>query len=47
MALKEVLDGLKESERQLIKESVFMGIAMDEMKAEFKQGDFLIRNILL
>lgn len=46
MALKNVLDGLSEGERQLIKESVFLGIAMNEMQVDFKQGDFLIRNIL-
>ena len=46
MALKEVLDGLKETDRKLIKESVFLGIAMNELKDDFKHGDFLVRNII-
>lgn len=46
MALKEVIDSLSDKDKELIKDSVFMGIVMDEMKDEYNQGDFLVRNIL-
>lgn len=46
MALKEVIDSLSENDKELIKDSVFMGIAMNEMKEEYGAGDFLVRNIL-
>ncbi|MEZ4546201.1 MAG: FIST N-terminal domain-containing protein [Cyanobacteriota/Melainabacteria group bacterium] len=46
MALKEVIDSLGERDKELIKDSIFMGIVMDEMKSEPGTGDFLVRNIL-
>ena len=33
-------------DRILAQHSLFLGIVMDEMKPEFKRGDFLIRNII-
>ena len=46
MALKRVIDKLSETEKELIKDSVFLGIVMNEMKESFEAGDFLIRNII-
>lgn len=46
MALKSVIDSLSERDKELIKDSVFLGILTDEMKESHGAGDFLIRNIL-
>lgn len=46
MALKEVIDSLSENDKELIKDSVFLGVVLDEMKDSHQSGDFLIRNIL-
>ncbi|MBZ0187119.1 MAG: FIST C-terminal domain-containing protein [Candidatus Obscuribacterales bacterium] len=46
MILKKVIDGLSGSQRDLIKDSVFLGVVMDETKSAHQSGDFLIRNIL-
>lgn len=46
----EVLEGLLETasdyDRQLIRSSLFLGIEMDPLAEEPKQGDFLIRNLI-
>lgn len=44
--LREILQTLDEKDRQLAQNSLFIGIARDEFKAQLKQGDFLIRNLL-
>jgi small ligand-binding sensory domain FIST len=45
-ALKEVLENMSEHEQSLARNSLFLGVVMDEFKSEFKSGDFLIRNII-
>ena len=44
--LKEVLENLSEKDQILARNSLFLGVAMDEFKETLKNGDFLIRNIL-
>lgn len=46
MVLRQLLESLAEHERELAHHSLFLGVVMDEFKAEFQAGDFLIRNIL-
>jgi small ligand-binding sensory domain FIST len=45
-ALKGVLDGLSERDQALARNSLFLGVVMNEFQEEFKAGDFLIRNIM-
>jgi small ligand-binding sensory domain FIST len=45
-ALKDVLESLPETDRELARNSLFLGVVMDEFKDDFKVGDFLVRNIL-
>jgi len=45
-ALKDVLEHLAPEEQELARNSLFLGVVMDEFKEDFKAGDFLIRNIL-
>jgi small ligand-binding sensory domain FIST len=46
----EVLRGLFERlegrDRELFRHSLFLGVAMDESRQEYRHGDFLIRNLL-
>ena len=44
--LGELFATLSLRDRALAQHSLFLGVVMDEMKTEFKRGDFLIRNIL-
>ena len=44
--LKEVFDKSTAREKLLVQESIFVGIAMNEYKDEFKRGDFLIRGLM-
>ncbi|OGW89457.1 MAG: hypothetical protein A3E74_07595 [Omnitrophica bacterium RIFCSPHIGHO2_12_FULL_44_12] len=44
--LQEMYDKLPEGDRNLAKDSLFVGLAMDERKVNFQRGDFLIRNIV-
>lgn len=44
--LETILKALGESERQQAASGLQVGIAMDEHRAEFGQGDFLIRGLL-
>jgi small ligand-binding sensory domain FIST len=44
--LEEVLNKGTDYDRHLAHEAIFVGIAMDEYKENFKRGDFLIRGIL-
>jgi small ligand-binding sensory domain FIST len=44
--LSEVIGDLDDSEQELAKGNIFAGLATSEYIADFKQGDFLIRNIL-
>ena len=44
--LETTLKALGESERQQAANGLQVGIAMDEHRAEFGQGDFLIRGLL-
>ncbi len=46
MALKHLIEGLSEHERDLAKDAVFLGMVMDEKKDSVEAGDFLVRNIL-
>jgi len=44
--LKEIHETLSDSDKKLIQSSLFLGIEMDPMKDNPKQGDFLIRNLM-
>ena len=44
--LREVFEGCNERDRQLINSALHLGIVTDPLLAEFKAGDFLIRNVL-
>jgi len=44
--LEELFETLPLRDRILAQHSLFIGIAMEEMKSEFKRGDFLIRNLI-
>lgn len=44
--LKELLESLSAQDQELARNSLFLGVVMDEFKDDFKVGDFLIRNIL-
>jgi len=44
--LKELLESLPSPDQALAKNSLFLGVVMDEFKESFKVGDFLIRNII-
>jgi len=43
--LKELLESLDDDDRELAQNSLFLGMVMDPLKEDLKQGDFLIRNI--
>ena len=45
-ALQELFTSLNEGDQDLARHSLFLGMAMDELRDEFDLGDFLIRNIL-
>ena len=44
--LQELFQTLGERDRELMRHSLFLGVVMDELIEEPKQGDFLIRNVL-
>ncbi len=44
--LRDLIETLDDSDRELAQHSLFIGLARDEFKQELQQGDFLIRNIL-
>ncbi|MGH7789019.1 MAG: FIST signal transduction protein [Candidatus Binatia bacterium] len=44
--LQELHDRLDERDRQLARHSLFLGIVMKEDRVEYRQGDFLIRNLI-
>jgi len=44
--LKDVLESLSPEDQELARNSLFLGVVMDEFKDDFKVGDFLIRNII-
>jgi small ligand-binding sensory domain FIST len=44
-ALTEMLDTLKEPEREMAKKGLFLGRAINEYKTRFGRDDFLIRNV--
>ncbi len=44
--LKSVLEDLAPKDQELARNSLFLGVVMDEFKTEFKCGDFLIRNLV-
>ena len=44
--LQSVYEGLDENDKSLVQTSLFLGIEMDPLKDNPKQGDFLIRNIM-
>jgi small ligand-binding sensory domain FIST len=44
--LEEVLSKGTDYDRHLASEAIFVGIAMDEYKDNFKRGDFLIRGVI-
>ncbi len=44
--LRDLIQSLSESDRNLAQHSLFVGVARDEFKQNLEQGDFLIRNLL-
>jgi len=44
--LQDLNETLSDSDKKLLQTSLFLGIEMDPMKDELKQGDFLIRNLM-
>ena len=44
--LRELLEGLNERDRGLMRTSLFLGVVMDGFIDEPRQGDFLIRNVM-
>ncbi len=45
-ALRELVQTLSESDRELAQHSLFVGLVSDEFKLTLEPGDFLIRNLL-
>jgi small ligand-binding sensory domain FIST len=46
VVLQEMIEGLEESERQLIGQGLHMGLAMSEYGESFERGDFLVSNVI-
>lgn len=46
VALQELYEKAPEQDRYLMQQSLFLGIVMDELKDDYRVGDFLIRNLL-
>ncbi len=44
--LRELFQGLNQRDQGLMSHSLFLGVVMDELIEEPKQGDFLIRNVM-
>jgi small ligand-binding sensory domain FIST len=44
--LQQLIDGASPDERALLARGVHLGIVIDEHRAEFGRGDFLVRNVL-
>jgi small ligand-binding sensory domain FIST len=44
--LSDLVDGLSEYDKQLMRNSLFIGLEIDPFTAEPKRGDFLIRNLV-
>ncbi|MBW4548920.1 MAG: FIST C-terminal domain-containing protein [Symplocastrum torsivum CPER-KK1] len=44
--LRDVIQGLSDSDRELAQHSLFVGVARDEFKQQLGHGDFLVRNLL-
>ena len=44
--LSELYDSLPESDRELFRNSLFLGVVMNEGQLVYEQGDFLIRNVI-
>lgn len=44
--LRDLIQSLSDSDRQLAQHSLFVGVARDEFKQNLEQGDFLIRELL-
>jgi small ligand-binding sensory domain FIST len=44
--LRNLIEDLSQEDRELVQNSLFIGIARDEFKLNLQQGDFLIRNLL-
>ncbi|GAB4222885.1 MAG: FIST C-terminal domain-containing protein [Acidobacteriota bacterium] len=44
--LAALFRGLSEQDRELFREALHIGLAMQESQTEYRQGDFLIRNVL-
>ncbi|MCH2206602.1 MAG: FIST C-terminal domain-containing protein [Lentisphaerales bacterium] len=45
LCLKEVAEGLTESDKTLLHQSLFIGVEMDSLSMETKNSEYLIRNI--
>ena len=45
-ALREVVGGLDERDRGLVRHSLFLGVVMDELIDSPQLGDFLVRNVI-
>ena len=46
IALKETIDSIPESDRQLLRNGLFLGRASSEYRDSWGRGDFLVRNVI-
>jgi small ligand-binding sensory domain FIST len=44
--LQALFDGVDDRDRELFRTSLFLGIEMKEALSEYRQGDFLVRNLV-
>jgi small ligand-binding sensory domain FIST len=44
--LQEIVDGMPQSEQQLLKNGLYIGLAIDEYRESWSRGDFLVRNVM-
>jgi small ligand-binding sensory domain FIST len=44
--LQELAENASDDDRELLRRGLHMGLVVDEHKAEFERGDFLVRNVL-
>ena len=44
--LRDLAEGLDERDRELVRNGLHLGVVVDEHKASFDRGDFLVRNIV-
>ena len=45
-ALREVLEGLQDAEREMLAEGMLLGIVVERGQGDYQHGDFLVRSVL-